>query len=290
MSLIAMKELLETAALRNQAVAAINASNMETVLGVIEAAERLEAGIIIQAAPIQLRNQAIDCEQFAGIVRVLLKKRRVKAALHLDHAKSVEDCRIAIDAGFTSVMFDGSMLDFETNKKNTREVVNYAIRRGVTVEAELGCVGGIEGESEADGTHQANMTDPAQVKDFIETTKADCLAVAIGNAHGFYRLAPKLDFERLKQIRVAAGAPLVLHGGTGIPREDLDKSIAAGIRKINFFTEVDREYVKGFLRAYCDNQNIYMMDAQEAGRQSMMREVDAKIKICQRMSNDEKLG
>lgn len=279
---ITMKELLETATTRNQAVAAINVSNMETVLGVIEAAERLEAGVIIQVAPIQLRKQAIDYEQMAGIVRVLLKRRQVTAALHLDHADSVEDCRAAIDAGFSSVMYDGSKQDYEVNKKNTRDVVRYAAQRGVTVEAELGCIDGNEGESREDAGHQAFLTDPDQVRDFLNATNADCLAVAIGNAHGFYRSTPKLDFERLARIRSVANVPLVLHGGTGISREDLDKAIAAGVRKINFFTEVDREYVKGFVKAYQDDRHIYMMDAQEEGRRWMMREVEAKIKICQR--------
>lgn len=279
---LTMKELLETATTRNQAVAAINVSNMETVLGVIEAAERLEAGVIIQAAPIQLRKQAIDYEQLAGIVRVLLKKRQVTAALHLDHADSVEDCIAAIDAGFSSVMYDGSKQDYEVNKRNTQDVVRYAVQRGVTVEAELGCIGGNEGESRENAEHQAFFTDPDQVQDFLRATNADCLAVAIGNSHGFYRSTPKLDFERLMRIRSVANVPLVLHGGTGISREDLDKAIAAGIRKINFFTEVDREYIKGFVKAYQDDQNVYMMDAQEEGRRWMMWKIEEKIKICQR--------
>lgn len=280
MKLLKMKELLNDAKAKNIAVAAINISNMETITAVIEAAGKQNEDVVIQVAPIQLDVQKINYEQIVAMVNIFMKDKNIKACLHLDHATQVEHCIQAIDAGFTSVMYDGSAVDYEINKANTKRVVEYAIGKGVTVEAELGCVGGAEGES--GNGHKSQMTDADQVVDFIKHTDVDCLAVSIGNAHGIYKGEPNLDFELLEQINNVAGIPLVMHGGTGIPKEDLGRAISLGIRKINFFTEVDRKYVKGFVDAYIDNKSIYMMAAQEAGRQAMIAEIENKIKICSR--------
>lgn len=280
MKLLTMKELLKDAEEKNIAVAAINVSNMETITAVIDAAENQKQNIIIQVAPVQLDIQKISYEHIAEIVNLFMRDKNIKACLHLDHATQVKHCIQAIDAGFTSVMYDGSMVDYKINKENTKRVVKYAKGKGVTVEAELGCVGGAEGES-TDG-HKSQMTDVKEVVDFIKYTEVDCLAVSIGNAHGMYKGEPNLNFELLGQINDAAGIPLVMHGGTGIPKDDLDRAISLGIRKINFFTEVDRKYVKGFVDAYIDNNSIYMMAAQEAGRQAMIAEIENKIKICSR--------
>jgi len=275
-----MKQLLKDAEDKNIAIAAINVSNMETITAVIEAAQEQNASIIIQVAPIQLDIQKINYEQITKIVKLFIEDKNIKACLHLDHATSVQDCIKAIDAGFTSVMYDGSMVGYEENKQNTKRVVEYAKGKNITVEAELGCVGGAEGES-TDG-HKSKMTDVGHVVDFIKHTDVDCLAVSIGNAHGMYKGEPNLDFELLEEINNVAQIPLVMHGGTGISKEDLDRAISLGIRKINFFTEVDRKYVKGFVDAYTDNNSIYMMAAQEAGRQCMIAEIENKIKICSR--------
>ena len=281
MKLITMKELLDDATNKDIAVAAINISNMETIIALLEVAEKMDTSVIIQVAPIQLDIQNINYEQITEMVKLFIKDRNIKACLHLDHATSVDDCIKAIDAGFTSVMYDGSTDDYEINKSNTKRVVKYAKGKGVTVEAELGCVGGNEGES-GDSNHKSQLTDPKQVVDFITYTDVDCLAVSIGNAHGMYKGEPKLDFELLGEIHKSANIPLVMHGGTGIPQDDLDKAISLGIRKINFFTEVDREFVKGFVGAYNNDNNIYMMAAQEAGRQLMMKEIESKLAICNR--------
>lgn len=275
-----MKELLDDAAKHNAAVAAVNVSNMETITALLESAKKLNESVIIQVAPIQLDIQKISYEQITDMVKLFMRHSKVKACLHLDHATTTEDCIKAIDAGFTSVMYDGSMVDYEVNKDNTKRAVKYANGKGVTVEAELGCVGGNEGES--DSSHKSQMTNPKQVVDFIEYTNVDCLAVSIGNAHGMYKAEPKLDFELLSKINEAANIPLVMHGGTGITKEDLDRAISLGIRKINFFTDVDRAFVKGFVQSFNDNKNIYMMASQEAGKQAMMKEIERKIKICSR--------
>lgn len=283
MKLVPMKLLLEDARQKGKAVAAINISNMETIMALLQTADVEKVSIIIQVAPIQLDIQHISFEEIVALVKLFGKKYEVSAALHLDHATKVEDCYKAIGAGFTSVMYDGSLEDYKNNQENSKKVVDYAKDFNVTVEAELGKVGGTEGKE--DDNNSCYMTDPQLVKDFITYTSVDCLAVAIGNAHGLYQSKPKLDFDRLKKIENIAQIPLVLHGGTGIPEDDIDRAIETGIRKINFFTEIDRTFVKGFVQAYDENHHVYMMAAQESGRQAMMKEIAKKIALCERRSS-----
>ncbi|WP_461206840.1 class II fructose-bisphosphate aldolase [Clostridium sp. DL1XJH146] len=278
MNLVSMKELLQEAEKNNNGVAAINVSNMETVKAVLEGAAITKAPVILQVAPIQIKIQNITYYEITQIVKILSERYDTKFALHLDHAETVEECKEAIDAGFTSVMFDGSKVSLEENIKYSKEVVSYAKGKGVTVEAELGRVAGAEGES--DDSIKSLLTDPSKASYFVENTGIDCLAVSIGNAHGEYKFEPKLDFERLESIYRAVDIPLVLHGGTGIPNEDIKKAIKLGIKKVNFFTEVDGEFVKGFVGAYNENKKLYMMFAQEAGRQQMMKRAINKIKLC----------
>jgi ketose-bisphosphate aldolase len=280
--LVSMKDLLYEAEKANKAVAAINVSNMESIMAVLEVAEKLDEPVILQVAPIQIEIQKTTYQETVAMVEVFMKRFDVKAALHLDHATTVEDCVKAIDAGFTSVMYDGSLGDYETNVENSKKVVEYAKVKGITVEAELGKVGGTEGEnpSEDKSIHEDLMTDPDQVVDFVTRTGVDCLAVAIGNAHGLYKYEPKLDHKRLQMIQEKGNIPLVLHGGTGIGKDEIKKAIPLGIRKINFFTEVDRAFVKGFVDTFNENKSVYMMAAAEAGRQAMMEIIEDKMKLC----------
>lgn len=274
LELVNMKELLREAQRDNKAIAAINVSNMETIMGLMEASEKTGESVIIQVAPMQLQAQGITYEQIVRIIKLFGESYKIKTCIHLDHATDITDCYRAIDAGFTSVMYDGTLVDFDTNMDHTKKVVSYAHKRGVTVEAELGKVGGAEASEHNDAGYK---TKPEDVAVFVEKTKVDCLAVAIGNAHGFYKLEPKLDFQLLKKIKEVTDIPLVLHGGTGIPVEDLRKAIGLGIRKINFFTEIDRAYVKGFVDAYEENKYIYMMFAGEKAREKMTQEIINKI-------------
>lgn len=278
MKLLDMKTLLNNAEKKESGIAAINVSNVETINAVMEAASIVNYPVILQVAPIQLNVQKISYTEIVEIIKILGKKYDVKTAIHLDHAETVEDCIEAIDAGFTSVMYDGSNVSLDKNVENSKKVVAYAKKRNVTVEAELGRVAGAEGV-EVDSI-KGLMTDPKLASFFVESTDVDCLAVSIGNAHGHYKYEPKLDFERLKKIKEQAKIPLVLHGGTGIPDKDIKKAISLGIRKINFFTEIDSEFVKGFVDAYEKNKKIYMMNAQESGRQRMIKKSLEKIKLC----------
>ncbi|GMQ58932.1 fructose-bisphosphate aldolase [Vallitalea sediminicola] len=283
MQLLPMKELLLEAKANNSAVAAINVSNMETITGLLETAQKMESSIILQISPMQIQAQKITYAKIVEMIKLFGRDYDIKGSIHVDHAVEVEDCYKAIDAGFTSVMYDGSIVDFDTNIENTLKVVNYAKGKNVTVEAELGKVGGVEA---SDSSEEGYMTDPDEVEIFVSRTGVDCLAVAIGNAHGQYKSKPKLDFDRLSAIYEKAGIPLVLHGGTGIPDADIKKAISRGIRKVNIFTEVDRAFVKGFVDAYTNNKNIYMMNAQEQARQCMMREIEKKLRICKNVEEE----
>lgn len=278
MDLVSMKALLCYADEKKAGIAAINVSNIETINAVMEAAAEVDFPVILQVAPIQLNIQRISYNEIVEVVKILGKKYNIQTALHLDHAEKVEECLEAIDAGFTSVMYDGSNGALRENIENSCKVAAYARGRGVTVEAELGRVAGAE--SGMDDSIKGLMTKPELAASFIKSTGIDCLAVSIGNAHGHYKYAPKLDFERLEEIKKQAKIPLVLHGGTGIPDKDIKKAIELGIRKINFFTEIDNEFVNGFINAYEENKKIYMMAAQEAGRQRMVAKAIEKIKLC----------
>lgn len=278
MKLNTMKALLDDAEKKKAGIAAINISNMETINAVMEAASVAEFPVILQIAPIQMKVQRISYREIFKIVGMLGKKFNVETALHLDHAEKIEECIEAIDAGFTSVMYDGSSISLEENMENSSKVVSYAKDRGVSVEAELGRVAGAEGQEE--NFLKGLMTDPKLAGSFVKETGIDSLAVSIGNAHGHYKYEPKLDFQRLEEINKEAKIPLVLHGGTGIPDKDIRKAIKLGIRKINFFTEIDREFVQGFIDAYRENENIYMMNGQDAGQNRMLKKAIEKIKLC----------
>lgn len=277
MNLLYMKELLERAEINKTAVAAINVSNMETIKATIEGAAFLKAPIILQIAPIQIRTQGINWFEIVEMIKLLGKNYKVDIAIHLDHAKCVKDCLDAVDAGFTSVMYDGSEESFEENIKNTKLVVAYAKEKGVTVEGEIGRILGAEGGG---NSAESLMTNPTVAKMYVMETGIDCLAVSIGNAHGEYKEEPKLNFKLLKDISREACIPLVLHGGTGIPDKDIKEAISLGIRKINFFTEVDMAFMDGFIDEYNKNNKVYMMFAQEKGRSEMTKKVIEKIKLC----------
>lgn len=231
MSLVTMKNLLERAARENKGVGAFSVGNMEMVKGAIEAAEEMQTPIILQIAEVRLKHSPLAL--MGPMMVQAAKEAKVDVAVHLDHGLTMETVQKALDLGFTSVMFDSSTYPFEENIARTREVVKLAEKYGATVEAELGLVGGSE-----DGScdHGIRCTDPEDAKIFCEETGIDALAVAIGNAHGNYPVAPKLAFDVLEQIHAKTAVPLVLHGGSGITDEDFQKAISLGIVKVNIAT------------------------------------------------------
>jgi len=232
---------------------------IDLIEAIFQAAEEMSSPVIISDG-----YEAIDkyfgLDYYTTIVRMRAAKSGVPVALHLDHAFEFEYIIRALRSGFTSVMFDGSRLAYEKNLEITRKVVEVARAVDVTVEAELGNVGGLEGDTHS-FTDESLYTDPDVAQDFVDQTGIDSLAPAIGNAHGFYTQEPKLDFGRLKRIKEKVQIPLVLHGATGIPLDDLKKAINLGIRKINLATVVHHTYVEGvkeYLKRHPgDDRNLF---------------------------------
>ncbi len=226
-----MKDLLRDAEANNKAIGAFNVANMEMIMGTVKAAEELNTPIILQVAEARLKHSPLS---YIGPMMVqIAKEAKVKIAVHLDHGKTLYTVKEALDLGFTSVMFDGSSYPLEENIRQTNQVVELAKKYNATTEGELGVVGGKEGE---DISHKVHYTNPEEVKTFVDATKVDALAVAIGNAHGHYVGEPQLNFEVLKEISTKVDIPIVLHGGSGISGMEFRRCIDLGVRKINIAT------------------------------------------------------
>ena len=232
MALVTMKKLLTQAQKDKKGVGAFSVGNMEMNCGAIQAAEELNVPIILQIAQVRLKHSPL---LLMGPMMVeVARKANVDVAVHLDHGLDIETLKQALDYGFTSVMLDSSSYSIEENIERTKKAVELASKYGATVEAELGVVGGSEDGKSDNGII---CTNPQEAKKFCEETGVDALAVAIGNAHGNYPVAPKLAFDVLSEIySKVQGLPLVLHGGSGISDEDFQEAIRRGITKVNIAT------------------------------------------------------
>lgn len=231
MALVKMKDLLRRAEEKNIGCGAFSVGNMEMVRGAIRAAEELDTPIILQIAEVRLKNSPLHL--MGPMMVQAAKEAKVDVAVHLDHGLTFETVDKALELGFTSVMLDASTLPFEENIARVKAVVEKARKYGATVEAELGLVGGSE-----DGScdHGIRCTDPDDAVVYARETGIDALAVAIGNAHGNYPVAPTLAFDVLEKINEKVDIPLVLHGGSGITDKDFQRAISLGIRKVNIAT------------------------------------------------------
>ena len=231
MALVKMKDLLRRAEEKNIGCGAFSVGNMELVRGAIRAAEELDTPIILQIAEVRLKNSPLHL--MGPMMVQAAKEAKVNVAVHLDHGLTFETVDKALELGFTSVMLDASTLPFEENIARVKAVVEKARKYGATVEAELGLVGGSE-----DGScgHGIRCTDPDDAVVYARETGIDALAVAIGNAHGNYPVAPTLAFDVLEKIHEKVDIPLVLHGGSGITDKDFQRAISLGIRKVNIAT------------------------------------------------------
>ena len=231
MALVKMKDLLKRAEEKNIGCGAFSVGNMEMVKGAIRAAEELNTPIILQIAEVRLKNSPLHL--MGPMMVQAAKEAKVDVAVHLDHGLTFETVDKALEFGFTSVMLDASTLPFEKNIAKVKTVVEKTRKYGATVEAELGLVGGSE-----DGScdHGIRCTDPDDAVVYARETGIDALAVAIGNAHGNYPVAPTLAFDVLEKIHEKVDIPLVLHGGSGITDKDFQRAISLGIRKVNIAT------------------------------------------------------
>lgn len=242
--LTSMTPLLQDAREKGYAIPGFDVSNYEMVKAVIDVCEEERSPALFMCLKADLDNKGIHF--LTAMLKEAAKQYTVPVCIHLDHATRFEDIQQAIELGFTSVMYDGSVLPFEKNAANTKKVCDYAHKHGVSVEAELGHVGdGIAGTS--DGTNETgehtdctegSLTEPADVKRFIEMTDVDALAVAVGTVHGVYRGKPQLRLDRLDEINQISTRPLVMHGGSGTPDDQIQEAIRLGICKINIFSEV----------------------------------------------------
>jgi len=275
MNIVSSKDMLIAARKGGYAVPAFNIHNLETIQVVAEAAAELNSPLMIAATPSTLKYAGED--YLLAIVDVAAKRYNIPIAVHLDHAEDVPYIKQLIDMGYKSVMIDASHHPFEENIAIVQEVVKYAHSRGVSVEAELGRLGGQEDDLIVD-EKDSFYTDPHAAVEFVEKTGIDSFAVAIGTAHGMYKSEPKLDFERLKTISELVEVPLVLHGGSGVPDRDVQRTITHGIAKVNIATELKIPFaqaVREYLKANPDanDPRKYLTPAKEAMKKVAMQKI-----------------
>lgn len=238
--LVTMKEILADAQKNHYAIPAFDISNYEMMKAVLEACEEERSPALLMGLGVDLDGKGLPL--ITSMVKEASNYFDIPVCFHLDHATDFEFIKKAIDAGFSSVMFDGSVLDFENNAQKTAEITKFAHSRGVTVEAELGHVGnasvGSISETGVDDDPGETLTVPEEVAKFIEITDVDALAVAIGTSHGVYKKTPELRIDRLDEITAVCNRPLVLHGGSGTPDDQMKNAILHGITKINIYSDV----------------------------------------------------
>lgn len=238
-----LNDLLIAARRDKYAIGGFNFNFYDDALGIVLGAYELRSPVFLMASEGTVKFLGV--KKIVNYVKYLKEDFNIPIVLHLDHGKNIEIIKECIKDGFDSIMYDGSMLDFKNNIKNTRMIAELCHDRRIPLEGELGRISGIEENVE---NIDDILTDPDSVAEFIERSKVDSLAIAIGNAHGLYKDKPKLDFERLSKINDISSVPLVLHGGTGIPLEDIKKAIKLGISKVNIGTEIKITYLKTIKR------------------------------------------
>lgn len=287
--LVSLKELMADAEEKCYAVGAFNAVNLESLIAIIAAAEETGRGVILNHAEVHFPFMPL--ETIAPIMVDMAKKAKVPVCVHLDHGQSIETCMKAIRLGFTSVMLDVSSSDYEANIEQTALMCRLAHSVGVTVEAELGHifqsdmgVGEAREQETLESFESAEdvYTDPDTAKDFVERTGVDALAIAFGTAHGIYKIKPKLDLDRIKMIKEKINIPFVMHGGSGLTKEEFQTSIRNGIRKINYYTYMSLaggNAVKEYINGKKDSDSLFYHDIPLVAIEAMKKNVKEAIQI-----------
>ena len=282
--LVTLNEILKIAEEKKIAVGSFNAPNLESLEAVLGAAEELQLPVIIQFA--QCHEPWIALDLIGPVMVEAAKKASVPVCVHLDHGETLEYLQKALDLGFTGIMYDGSTLPYEENAANSKKAVEMARKTGASVEAELGSMGRRESGA-GDGTGAEDetkiYTDPKLAAQFVRETGIDALACSFGTTHGIYLTEPRLDFDVVRGVRKETGdIPVVMHGGSGVSREDYRKSIEAGVRKINYFTYMDKsggnaaaEYLKGLK----EGEPVFFSSISMAAREAMKENVKAAMKM-----------
>jgi fructose-bisphosphate aldolase class II len=267
--------MLSDAQQNNYAVGMFDVVNSDSLKAIIAGAEESKSPVIIALAEVHFPYAPL--ELFAPMMVDAAKRSKVPVAVHLDHGLKYESILKAIHFGFSSVMFDGSTLDYELNLETTKEIVKAAQVFNVSVEAELGHVGGEEGGGE--DNFEQFYTEPGMAVDFVQRTNIDSLAVAIGTVHGEYVKKPCLDLNRLSEINKKVNVPLVLHGGSGLSDEDFKNCINRGIRKINIFTDMSYAATEGVRKFLEQKKKFHCFEISEVAESSMKKVVMEKINL-----------
>lgn len=268
--------LMSRASKEGYAIPAFNIDNLESAMAVSEVMHEMRVPVIVQTIPRTLNYGGIA--MYPAMMRELMADCPVDYALHLDHGNSISLARKCVASGFSSVMFDGSAMSFEDNVKFTKEVTDFALPMAVSVEGELGAIGGKE---EGDTDMEASYTKVDEAEEFVRRTNVSTLAIGVGTAHGVYKGEPKINVKRIDEIHSAIDTPLVLHGASGLSDEVLRDCIAAGISKINFATELRQAYTEGIKAEFAKDPEVFDPKIYMRGAVDNIKEVVRhKIKIC----------
>lgn len=277
--LVNMNQVLLPAKRQKYAVGLFNAVNLELARGIIAAAESSRSPVIMGTAEVLFPYGPL--EEVSYYLIPMAKKASVPVVIHLDHGLNRETCIKALELGFSSIMYDCSTDSYEENVRKVKEMADIAHSYGATIEGELGHVGDNEGSAEG-SSHMTNpadfYTDPAMAKDFVQKTGVDALAIAVGTAHGAYKLPPKLDFERIRAIANTVDVPLVLHGGSGLTDEDFRRAIQEGISKINIFTDINIAAVEAEFRKF-EYMSKGIIDLIPAAVEAVKQETQKKMTL-----------
>lgn len=273
---VSSARLMKKASREGYAIPAFNIDNLESAMAVSEVMHEMRLPVIVQMIPRTLNYGGIA--MYPAMMRELMADCPVDYALHLDHGNSLALAQKCIASGFSSVMFDGSAMSFEDNIKFTKEVTDYALPMDVSVEGELGTIGGKE---EGDTDLEATYTKVSEAAEFVRRTNVSTLAIGVGTAHGVYKGEPKINVQRIKEIHEAIETPLVLHGASGLSDEVIRDCIAAGISKINFATELRQAYTNGIKAEFEKDPEVFDPKIYMRGAIDSIKDViRAKIKIC----------
>ncbi len=250
--LINGKELLRYSEEKNIAIPAFGCVNLEGIKAVIQAAEKFDYPVIVQMTEGGIKYAGLEALYTSAVA--IAEKSKAKICIHLDHGRNLELVKNAIDLGFTSVMYDGSHLSIEENIKNAKIIKDYIGMRSIALEVEIGAIGGKEDDIDAEGTLLADLE---EVQKMNEEVNPDSLAVAVGTSHGVYKGPVNIDFELIKKAKEITNKPLVLHGTSGVPTEQVKKAIINGINKVNYDTELKQEFIKGIKNYMTENSEEY---------------------------------
>lgn len=277
--LVNMNDVLVPAKKGKYAVGLFNAVNLELARGIIAAAESSQSPVIMGTAEVLLPYGPL--EEVSYYLIPMAKKASVPVVIHLDHGLKKETCLKALELGFSSIMYDCSTDSYEENVKKVKEMADIAHSYGATIEGELGHVGDNDGSAEGNSSlarPEDFYTDPKMAKDFVEKTGIDALAIAVGTAHGAYKLPPKLDFERIRTIANTVDVPLVLHGGSGLTDNDFKRAIEEGISKINIFTDINIAAVEAEFKKF-ENMSKGIIDLIPAAVEAVKQETLKKMTL-----------